>query len=262
MDQRSSTVRFSNRVENYRRYRPGYPAAVLGVLRDEIGLAPTWRIADVGSGTGISAELLLKNGNEVFAVEPNGPMRTAAERLLEQYAAFHSIDGTAEATTLPEASVEAVVAAQAFHWFDPRAFGEECRRMLVPDGWAVLLWNARRLASTPFLRDYESLIKKYGSDYSEVRHENVDAKRLELFFGNDRWQKRLVDNEQRLTRDGLHGRTLSSSYIPGDDDPAQAELLSELDELFAREQREGCVVIQYDVEIYFGRLTSPAAKSL
>jgi SAM-dependent methyltransferase len=256
LDRTSSTDRFSDRVENYIRYRPSYPPAVLDILREEIGLSRGWMVADVGSGTGISAELLLKNGNEVFAVEPNGPMRSAAERLLAGYAKFHSVDGTAEATTLAASSVDAVVAAQAFHWFDPQTFGVECRRILKPSGWAALLWNARRLDSTPLLREYEALLKKYGTDYAQVRHENVDASRLDLFFGKGQWRKRLVDNEQRLTLDGFRGRALSSSYVPAAGDPAQAAMLGELDELFARRQRDGQVVIEYDTEIYFGRLTS------
>ena len=250
----NSTERFSSRVENYIRYRPTYPPAVLDVLREEIGLASTWAIADVGSGTGISAELLLKNGNEVFAVEPNGPMRAAAERLLASYRKFHSADGTAESTTLRKGSVDAVVAAQSFHWFDPQKFGSECRRILNPKGWAILLWNARRLDATPFLRDYEQLLKKYGADYAQVRHENVDQSRLDLFYGPGKWRKRYVYNEQRLTLDGLRGRVLSSSYVPAAGDPAQAAMLTELDALFAKHEQNGHVVIEYDTEIYFGQI--------
>jgi hypothetical protein len=126
--------------------------------------------------------------------------------------------------------------------------------MLKADGWAVLLWNARRLDSTTFLRDYETLLKKYGTDYAQVRHENVDESRLDLFFGPGHWRQRSVENFQRLTLDGIRGRLKSSSYVPADGDPAQTAMLSELDELFAREQIEGHVVIEYDTEIYFGQL--------
>lgn len=247
------TERFSNRVENYVRYRPSYPAAVLEILQKEIGLTPSWTIADIGAGTGISAKLFLEHGNEVFAVEPNGPMRAAAERFLASYPKFHSVNGTAEATTLPDASMDATVAAQAFHWFDPAKAGVECRRILKPGGWAILLWNTRRLDSTPFLRDYEAALKKHGTDYGQVRHENVDESRLDQFYGPGRWQKRAVDYEQRLTLDGLRGRAKSSSYVPADGDPAQGAMLQELDELFAKYQRAGHVVIEYDTEIYFGR---------
>lgn len=249
------TERFSNRVENYIRYRPSYPPAVVEILQQEIGLTTRWTIADIGAGTGISAKLFLEQGNEVFAIEPNGPMRAAAERLLAEYPKFHSVDGSAEATTLSEVSMDAVVAAQAFHWFDPVKAGVECRRILKPAGWAILLWNTRRLDSTPFLCDYEALLKRHGTDYHQVRHENVDESRLDQFCGPGRWQKRAVDYEQRLTLDGLRGRAKSSSYVPADGDPAQEVMLRDLDELFAKHQHAGHVVIEYDTEIYFGRPT-------
>src|SRR6201989_1933676 len=98
----NSTERFSSRVENYIRYRPSYPAAVLELLSVRCGLAATSTVADVGSGTGILTELLLETGGEVFAVEPNRGMREAAERLLNDYGRFRSVDGSAESTTLPD----------------------------------------------------------------------------------------------------------------------------------------------------------------
>ena len=108
----NSTTRFSDRVAYYIKYRPGYPAKVITLLNREIGLSPATVIADIGSGTGISSELFLKNGNRVFGVEPNQPMREAAESRLAGYDAFISINGTAEATTLPDASVDLVTAGQ------------------------------------------------------------------------------------------------------------------------------------------------------
>ena len=148
------TARFSNRVDDYVRYRPSYPAGVLEILRAEVGLTPASIIADVGSGTGISAELFLRNGNTVYAVEPNDAMRHAAERLLGGYHAFHSVNGRAEATTLPDASIDLSLAAQAFHWFDVPKARAEWQRILRPDGWAVLVWNTRRTDTSPFLRAF------------------------------------------------------------------------------------------------------------
>src|SRR4051812_26588364 len=102
------TRRFSSRVENYVKYRPSYPAEVVELLAAECGLTPTALVADVGSGTGLLAELFLKNGNHVFGVEPNREMREAGERLLGSYANFTSVNGTAEATTLPDRSVDMI----------------------------------------------------------------------------------------------------------------------------------------------------------
>src|SRR5277367_59772 len=110
--------RFSDRVENYVRYRPGYPIEVLQVLKDECGLTPDHGIADIASGTGIWTRVLLNNGNRVFGVEPNPEMRQAGERLLADFPRFTSVAGTAEGTTLADASVDFVTAAQAAHWFE------------------------------------------------------------------------------------------------------------------------------------------------
>src|ERR1700681_4185447 len=114
----NATSRFSDRVENYVRYRPGYPAAVLRVLHRECGLAPGHVVADIASGTGIWTRMLLENGNKAFGIEPNPEMRQAGEQLLAEFAKFASVAGTAEATTLPDKSVDFVTAAQAAHWVD------------------------------------------------------------------------------------------------------------------------------------------------
>ena len=159
------TQRFSDRVENYVRYRPSYPKEVLSILQEETEFTSASVIADVDSGTGISTKLFLENGNTVYGVEPNQKMRQAAEAFLQAYPHFRSIAGTAEATTLPDQLVDYVVAAQAFHWFNIPATRQEFARVLKPDGWVVLLWNSRRLNSTPFLQAYEALLQQYGTDY-------------------------------------------------------------------------------------------------
>ncbi len=135
--------RFSNRVENYRRFRPSYPDAVIDLIRETAGLREGSPAADLGSGTGILTRLLLDAGWEVFAVEPNAPMRAAAEEELGAEARFHSIDAPAEATGLPAGSVQAITCAQAFHWFDREAAQAEFARILKPEGWAFIIWNER-----------------------------------------------------------------------------------------------------------------------
>src|SRR6476661_7118338 len=105
--------RFSNRVDNYVKYRPGYPSAILDLFRDEMNLGTHSVVADIGSGTGLSAKLFLENGNKVYGVEPNAAMRAAAEEFLKPFPNFVSVDGTSEDTTLPNDSVDIVIAAQA-----------------------------------------------------------------------------------------------------------------------------------------------------
>ena len=245
-------TRFSDRVSDYVKYRPGYPAEVIETLQIRCGLTSNCVIADIGSGPGNLARLFLDIGNQVFAVEPNAEMRNAGFDLLGERGNYHSIEGTAEETHLPDSAVDLVTAAQAFHWFDwPRAKAEFLR-ILRPRGWVVLLWNERLTDSTQFLRDYEALLLKYGTDYKEVRHErSYDS--VDDFFGGP-YHHAEFDNRQLVDFDGLRGRLLSSSYVPSANDPRREPMLGELQELFDKHQREGQVSIDYEVRMYFGQL--------
>ncbi len=247
-----STQRFSNRVENYVRYRPSYPTDVLSVLRSETALEKSSVIADVGSGTGLSADLFLQNGNRVFAVEPNLAMRQASEQRLTGHSQFNSVNGTAEATTLPDGSVDYAIAAQAFHWFDPLQTRADFSRILKPDGWVVLIWNARRSESTPFLRAYEALIRAYATDYTAIGHQNILPATLKAFFIEEKFELRCLYNEQRFDFEGLKGRLLSSSYIPSEGHERFFEMIQDLRRLFERYQENDSVCIEYDTKVYFG----------
>lgn len=249
----NATSRFSDRVENYVRYRPGYPPEVLRELRAECGLAPNHVIADIASGTGIWTRLLLENGNSVFGVEPNTEMRAAGERLLAAFPTFGSVAGTAENTTLPDHSVDFVTAAQAAHWFDRERARSEFARILKPGGWLVLLWNERLTDSTKFLRDYEQLLLTYGTDYEEVRHERTtDA--VNEFFDPAPFRERSFQMRQEFDYTGIEGRLLSSSYAPGPDHPQYAPMLRELRRIFDACAVGGQVAFEYKTRLYFGQL--------
>jgi SAM-dependent methyltransferase len=247
-----ATSRFSSRVDNYARYRPRYPAAVIDLLRTECQLASDAIIADIGSGTGILSELLLRNGNPVYGIEPNREMREAGERLLRGYADFRSVNSTAEATTLEDGGVEFVVAGQAFHWFDLEKSKTEFARILKPDGWVVLVWNMRVGAATPFGRDYEALLHTYATDYAKVNHKRIDDAAIDGFFGGD-VQARTFENCQYFDFEGLRGRLLSSSYSPEPGDPNYASMLSALKQLFTTYNADGQVAFEYATNVYFGR---------
>ena len=247
----TNTERFSDRVENYVKYRPGYPPEVLNFLRGELNLQPASVVADIGSGTGISAKLFLENGNAVFGVEPNAAMRRAAEEFLKDFPNFKSIDGTAENTNLEDESVDFVVAAQAFHWFDAAKTRGEFKRILKKDGSVVLMWNERQLDSTEFLRAYERLVLEFGTDYKEVRHEKVTAEIIGDFFQTE-FKKKVFQNHQILDFDGLKGRILSSSYIPSEDNPRYGEMIKNLESLFTEHQKNDTIQISYDTNIYYG----------
>ncbi len=245
--------RFSSRVADYVRYRPAYPGEMIDVLREHAGLHVGARVADVGSGTGISSRLLLDAGCEVFAVEPNGPMREAAESLLGENSRFHSIAAPAEATTLADGSVDVVFSAQAFHWFDRARARAEFTRILRPGGSVVLVWNVRQTESAPFLREYEALLRKFAPDYMQVRHENVDDSAFREFFLDARFMRHALPNGQHFDFDGLRGRLLSSSYAPAEGHPLHEPMLAELRRIFGAHQHDGKVSFLYDTEIVIGR---------
>lgn len=251
----NSTTRFSDHVENYVKYRPGYPSGVLEVLATELNLTPRATLADLGSGTGISAKLFLENGNVVFGVEPNREMRAAAEAFLQPYPNFHSIAGTAEETTLPDASVAFVVAAQAFHWFDVPKTRAEAQRILKPGGAGILLWNDRYTEGTPFLQAFEALLVRFGTDYAAINHRNaqaIDRQAITQFFGHADWRLQTLPNSQSFDYEGLQGRLLSSSYAPLAGHPNHEPMLQRLREIFAEHQEQGKVSFEYETQIYFG----------
>jgi SAM-dependent methyltransferase len=249
----NTTSRFSDRVENYVRYRPGYPREVLRVLEKDCGLTPAHVVADVASGTGIWTRMLLENGNLVFGVEPNAEMRQAGERLLESFPKFTSIAGTAEATALTDTSVDFVTAAQAAHWFDRERARREFLRILKPGGWLVLLWNERVTESTPFLREYEQLLLTYGTDYADVRHERTTDE-VNQFFDPAPFQARVFDMRQEFDYTGIEGRLLSSSYAPGAEHPNYAPMLAALRRIFDIHAVAGRAAFDYKTRLYFGRL--------
>ena len=249
----NATSRFSDRVENYVRYRPGYPPEVLTTLKAECGLAPSQVVADTASGTGLWTRTLLENGNAVFGIEPNREMRAAGQRLLAGFSKFTSVAGSAEATTLPDQSVDFVTAAQAAHWFDREKARREFVRILKPGGWLVLLWNERLTDSTKFLRDYEQLLLDYGTDYEEVRHERTtDA--VNEFFDPAPFKQRVVEMRQEFDYAGVEGRLLSSSYAPEPEHPQYEPMLRELRRIFDASAVDGRAAFEYKTRVYFGRL--------
>jgi SAM-dependent methyltransferase len=248
------TARFTGRVEHYIRSRPRYPRDIVDTLERRCGLSRASTIADVGSGTGMLSELFLDHGNRVAAVEPNREMREAAERILGDRSLFRSVAGRAEATTLEAGSVDFVVAGQAFHWFDRDAARREFRRITRPGGRTVLVWNSRETRSTPFLAAYEQLLMRFGTDYVAVNHERIDDEALAGFYGPHGFEKVTFENQQAVDHEGCEGRLLSSSYVPGPEDPACRVMLGELGKIFDTHQVDGLVTFEYTTKMYYGAL--------
>ena len=252
--------RFSDRVEDYVRYRPGYPRDLLAVLRRDCGLTNDAAIADIGCGPGNLAAVFLENGNEVFGVEPNAAMRTASEKALQRFPRFHPIEGRAEATNLPSASVDFVVAGQAFHWFEPAAARAEFRRILKAGGWVALIWN-ERAGGSAFDDAYEAILLKHGIDYQKIRASREDAQAIRGFFAGGEVRRATFKHAQSFDFDGLKGRLLSSSYAPLSGHPAHEPMLEDLRTVFDRNQTEGTVCFQYETTMWYSRLGPHVAQA-
>jgi SAM-dependent methyltransferase len=251
---RDPVARFSDRAEDYAKYRPHYSHDVVHALHEACGLTTSHLLADVGCGPGLLAEIFLDHGNCVIGVEPNHEMRVAGEKYLSGYPNFSMVNGSAEDTTLPEASVDFVLAGQAFHWFRPPEARVEFARILKPGGWAVLVWHDREIDATPFLRAYEAFLRQHSNDYEQVTHKYLASyEALERFFAPNQMHLIKQQNEQHLDFDGLRGRLLSSSYIPKSGERHEA-MMRALPKLFDDHAIDGQVVLAYDTKIYYGHL--------
>jgi len=259
-DESDPKGRFTSRVSDYIKYRPSYPPQVLDVLRQRANLAKGITVADIGCGTGISSRFFLAAGCKVIGVEPNAAMRAAAVEQLKADNNFRAVDGSAEQTTLADESVDLVVAAQAFHWFDRAAFRAECVRILTPGGYLALIWNDRKTEGTPFLEGYEKLLIDLGVDYSAVRHNNISDSDLSQFFEPAAMDKASIPSEQTFDYEGLIGRLESSSYSPPPGHPNYKPIVAGMRKLFDRTASDGLVRMDYETLVYFGQLKQSASS--
>ena len=251
-------TRFTDRVEDYIRYRPNYPAALFGFLGSRAQLGPQAVVADVGSGTGIFSEQLLERGATVFAVEPNAAMRTAAESRLSGQPRFVSVEGTSTATGLVDGTVSLITCAQAFHWFEPAETRREFWRISRPAAQWALVWNSAPDQLDALNQEFERIKLAYGTDFVEIRHQGGRARQqIERFFGPGRFERFTFRHFQLLDREGLRGRMLSSSYAPKAGDPRHAPMVQDLDRAFDAHQQAGWARIDYDTELYLGRPLGP-----
>ena len=246
--------RFSNRAQDYLRYRPGYPPAIVDLLRDECGLAPSSTVADVGSGTGLLTKLFLDHGNLVYGVEPNAAMRAAGEDFLRGYPRFRSVAASAEATTLPDHSVDFVTVGTAFHWFALDPTRQEFQRILAPGGWVVVVANIRLKDSAPFLRAYELLLRAHCPDYEKISETYPKRAHIRDFLPAADFREKLFPNLQRFDFEGLRGRLLSSSFAPKEDHPNHGPMLADLRRVFAENQECGFVRFDYSCQVHYGHL--------
>lgn len=249
-----STVRFSNRVDNYAKYRPSYPGKVLDHLQHECHLSQESVIADIGSGTGIFTKLLLERCYTVYAVEPNDSMRLEAEKQLKLSATFHSVNGAAENTTLDDKSTNLIVCAQAFHWFNHAETKIEFKRILAPYGHIALIWNNRCIDADDFAIAYELLLTQQDGDYQRINHQNFAQADFAAFYHDGKYKLTKFSNYQVFNYEQLAGRAFSCSYVPVQDTEAGHLFSTQLKAIFDQYQTNGTVMFRYDTEVYLGRL--------
>jgi ubiquinone/menaquinone biosynthesis C-methylase UbiE len=248
---REPTERFTDRVENYARYRPNYPEAMLQLLRTLV--APPGIVADIGSGTGILTLQLLNCGYHVFSVEPNEAMRREAERNLDTRSAFHSLVGTAESTTLADQSIDLITCAQSFHWFDRIKAKTEFRRILKTNALTALIWNERSEHASVVNREYEKLLRNLAPDYQTVSHIQVGLEEIRAFFDPGEVELRTFQNQQILSRESFLGRLLSSSYVPNLGQPGHREILEAALKLFDAHSLDEKIIFACETKVYLGQ---------
>ena len=248
------TERFTGRVENYRRFRPSYPAELVELLRCQCSLRSDLQVADIAAGTGLLTEIFLDAGFAVTAIEPNAEMREACATLQQQYPGLTVIDGTAEATGLADHSVGLITVAQAMHWFDLEKTRAEFVRILKPDGWCAVIYNNRRLGGDPFHDAYERFLLDYGIDYGAVKEQHVGRKRLAQFFSPSPMVCATIPNAQSLPLEALEGRILSSSYMPQSGHQRFEEMRTAIQRLFADTQSDGAVTMHHDCVVCCGQV--------
>jgi SAM-dependent methyltransferase len=248
------TERFTGRVEAYRRFRSRFPREIIALLNDHCELMPACVIADLGAGTGMFSELFLENGNSVFAVEPNAEMRAACNELRSSYPRLTCVDATAEATGLPDRSVDFVTAARAFHWFDQGKCHPELLRILRPNGWVVIASLGPRHGPEPVTREYEALLREYGLDF-DGRYSwcHIEDSARRFLSGCDMHKAQFVGVDN-LDFEGVLGHSLSISVTPQRGDPRFSTFQQAIRDYFERHQFQGTLALPTNCELYFGQL--------
>lgn len=244
---------FTGRVENFRRYRLGYPAAVVDLLAKDYGLSNDAAAADIGAGVGRFTAMIAPRVKTVYAVEPLDDMRAVLEKQLAG-TNVTAIKASAEATGLADASIDIITAAQSFQWFDAPLARREFMRILKSGHFTVLLWNDRDIDRDDFHREYEFYVRGLPL-YRQETHKTFTREDIDAFYGNDRYDVHTFRNEQNVDRDGLIGRFLSASYAPKKGEEGYDEAVSFFSDLFDRYAKNGTVTIQHTVELFAGKFS-------
>jgi ubiquinone/menaquinone biosynthesis C-methylase UbiE len=239
--------RFSERAADYVKYRPSYPGVAIDKILEGLESPPQLVAADVGAGTGISSRLLAEREVRVLAIEPNAEMRQAAK----PHQLVDLRDVTAEATGLPDASVDLVTCFQSFHWFQPQPTLQEFHRILKPSGRLAVVWNERD-RHDEFTATYTRLIQ-IASNYHPAEQRRVAVEPLLTSPLFPHVQQHIFAYRQNVDLAGLIGRAMSTSYIPRAG-AAHQQLVSDLQQLYESNcDRDGLVSLVYSTSVFLAQ---------
>lgn len=246
-----TTKKFDGYAKDYTVGRPSYASELIDCMYNRFGISGNSVIADVGSGTGKFAKHLLDKGSEVYCVEPNHDMRNTAEKELNCYANFHSVDGGAEHTGLEDSSVDFITTAQAFHWFDVNRFRKECLRILKKSGKVFLIWNIRD-ENDALNKEMFDIYSRYCPDFKGFGGGiKKDDTRIRDFF-DDQYEYVSFDHPLYLNKDRFISRSLSGSYSIKEENPDFKEYRATIDKVFDRYSEQGMVRIENKSVAYIG----------
>lgn len=249
----SSLGKFTGKAKEYADYRPSYPQPLIDFIYTKLGQPTRLKIADIGSGTGKMSRCLLNMGSTILGVEPNVDMRKEAEKLFSDNPSFHSISGTGENTTLPANSVDAVICAEAFHWFDNEKSRLEFKRILKQDGLVFLIWNSFSVENV-YAGELDALCRKLceKNGYNDIKVSKDE--RAENLFGKSNFEIKIFDNTFNQGFDGLLGGMLSASYAPKKGDDNFDEFVNGIGEIFKKYSDGGKIKTIFKTVCYFGRI--------
>jgi SAM-dependent methyltransferase len=251
---RSHTERFSGRVQAYLAYRPRFPRGIVPFLREHGALPEDAVVADVGAGTGMLAEIFLEAGHRVLAVEPNGEMLEACRVLATHEPALEVVEGSAEATALPDASVELIAVGRAMHWFDWPSAHREFARILRPAGWVLNASNGHSDSGGPIPNRLSEILRKSRTDSAEADTTRDFEKRLRGFLDTSSWQRKTLHHSMTVDFATLLGYAESLSAIPRPGERGYEGMVAELRAVFEEYQQDGMLVTPFACDLHLGRL--------
>ncbi|HEX6495873.1 MAG TPA: methyltransferase domain-containing protein [Acidobacteriaceae bacterium] len=250
----SHTERFSGRVQAYLAYRPRFPRGILPFLREHGALSPDAVVADIGAGTGMLAEIFLEGGHCVIAVEPNAEMLEACRELAAQQPKLEVAEGSAEATTLPDASIDLIAVGRAMHWFDWTRAHREFARILRPGGWVLLATSGHRDSGAPVSIRLSEILRQWRMDSAEADTTRDFNQRLEGFLDSSSWHRTTLHHSMTVDFATLLGYAESLSAIPRPGERGYDGMVAELRDVFEEYQRDGEFVTPLSSDLHLGRL--------